>query len=145
MQLLHVLITLPHFVQKKFWSKFLLSFFFSFKKKKNLYLFLWWLEFSLKNMEFSIKFVVSLLLNAFMIYGFYSLGGELYFKSKLRVNFFLSWCEIWLVYLWSCSLRYGFLSYWISLWNIGKDLRKTQVEYVTTKFFSNMRNFCSLK
>ena len=103
------------------------------------------MEFSLKNMEFSINFVISLLLNAFMIYGFYSLGGELYFKSELRVNFFLPWCEIWLVYLWICSLRYGFLSYWISLRNIGKDLRKTQVEYVTTKFFSNMQNFCSSK
>ena len=116
------------------------------KKKKKLYLFLWWLECSLKNMGFSINFVISLLLNAFMIYRFYSLGGELYFKFEFRVNFFfLSWCEIWLVYLWSCSLRYGFLSYWISLRNIGKDLRKTQVDYVTTKFFTNMQNFCSLK
>ena len=60
--------------------------------------------------------------------------------------FFLkSWCEIWLVYLWICSLRYGFLSYWISLRNIGKDLRETQVEYVTTKFFNNKQRFWSLK
>ena len=100
-----------------------------FLKKKKLNLLLWWLEFSLKNLEFSIKNFISLLLNTFMIYGFYSLGGEIYFKSELMVDFFLSWCEIWLVYLWSCSLRYGFLSYWISLRNIGKDLRKTQVKF----------------
>ena len=39
-------------------------------------------------MGFSINFVISLLLNAFMIYRFYSLGGELYFKFEFRVNFF---------------------------------------------------------
>ena len=43
------------------------------------------MEFSLKNMEFSIKFEISLFLNGFMIYVFYSLGEELFSKSKLMV------------------------------------------------------------
>ena len=85
-----------------------------FKYIKKLYLFLWWLQFSLKNLKFSIKNFISLLLNTFMIYGFYSLGGEMYIESEL-MDSFLSWCEIWLVYLWNCNLRNGFLSYLISL------------------------------
>ena len=36
-------------------------------------------------MEFSIKFEISLFLNGFMIYVFYSLGEELFSKSKLMV------------------------------------------------------------
>ena len=52
---------------------------------KKLYLFLWLLEFSLKNMEFSIKFEISLFLYGFMIYVFYSLGEELFSKSELMV------------------------------------------------------------
>ena len=43
------------------------------------------MEFSLKSMEFSIKFEISLFLNGFMIYVFYSLGEELFSKSKLMV------------------------------------------------------------
>ena len=43
------------------------------------------MEFSLKNMEFSIKFEISLFLNGFMIYVFYSLGEELFSKSELMV------------------------------------------------------------
>ena len=43
------------------------------------------MEFSLKNMEFSIKFEISLYLNGFMIYVFYSLGEELFSKSELMV------------------------------------------------------------
>ena len=87
--------------------------FFLIKKKNSICFFDDW-NLVWKTFEFSIKIFISLLLNTSMIYGFYSLGGEIYFKSELMVNF-LSRCEIWLVYLWSCSLRYGFLSYWISL------------------------------
>ena len=36
-------------------------------------------------MEFSIKFEISLFLNGFMIYVFYSLGEELFSKSELMV------------------------------------------------------------
>ena len=106
---LWLILTLPLFVQNYSWSKCLF-----FKYIKKLYLFLWWLQFSLKNLKFSIKNFISLLLNTFMIYGFYSLGGEMYIKSEL-MDSFLSWCEIWLVYLWNCNLRNGFLSYLISL------------------------------
>jgi hypothetical protein len=38
------------------------------------------------------------------------------------------------IYVKGQNLRCGFLSCWISLRNIGNDLRKTQVEYVSTKF-----------
>ena len=80
--------------------------FFKFKKKK-LNLLLWWLEFSLKNLEFSIKKFISLLLNTFMIYGLYSLGGEIYFKSKLMVDFF---------YL---DVKFDLFIYEVAVWDMG--------------------------
>ena len=75
--------------------------------KKKLYLFLWWLEFSLKNLEFSTNFFISLLLNTFMIYGFYSLGGEIYFKSELMVDFFF------------LDVKFDFFIYEVAVWDMG--------------------------
>ena len=76
--------------------------------------------------------------------GFILLGGEMYIKSELVDNI-LSWCEIYFFIYEVAVWEMGFYPIGLVLRNIGKDLRKTQVEYVTTKFFSNMQRFWSLK
>ena len=92
-------------------------------------------------MKFSIKFVISHLLNDLMIYGFYSLGGELCFKSQLIVWSFYQDVKFDMFIYEVANLRYGFLACWISKRNIGNNLRKTQIEYVTTKFSVEWENF----
>ena len=66
------------------------------------------MEFSLKNMEFSIKFEISLFLNGFMIYVFYSLGEELFSKSKLMV-FLLLYNDV----------KFDMFIYQDSVWDMG--------------------------
>ena len=66
------------------------------------------MEFSLKNMEFSIKFVISLFLNGFMIYVFYSLGEELFSKSELMV-FLLLYNDV----------KFDMFIYQDSVWDMG--------------------------
>ena len=66
------------------------------------------MEFSLKNMEFSIKFEISLFLNAFMIYVFYSLGEELFSKSELMV-FLLLYNDV----------KFDMFIYQVSVWDMG--------------------------
>ena len=66
------------------------------------------MEFSLKNMEFSIKFAISLFLNAFMIYVFYSLGEELFSKSELMV-FLLIYNDV----------KFDMSIYQVSVWDMG--------------------------
>ena len=65
-------------------------------------------------MKLSIKYMISLLLNAFMIYRFYSLGGELYFKSQLIVWSFYHDVKFDMFIYEVANLRYGFLVYLIS-------------------------------
>ena len=66
------------------------------------------MEFSLKNMEFSIKFEISLFLNGFMIYVFYSLGEELFSKSELMV-FLLLYNDV----------KFDMFIYQDSVWDMG--------------------------
>ena len=116
-------------------------------KKKKLYLFLWWLEFSLKNLEFSIKFFISLLLNTFMIHGFFfSLGGEIYFKFELMVDFF---------FFFNLDVKYDLFIYEVAVWDMGfyptgpkehwERFEKDPSWICDYKFFNNMQRFWSLK
>ena len=66
------------------------------------------MEFSLKNMEFSIKFAISLFLNAFMIYVFYSLGEVLFSKYELMV-FLLLYNDV----------KFDMFIYQVSVWDMG--------------------------
>ena len=59
-------------------------------------------------MEFSIKFEISLFLNGFMIYVFYSLGEELFSKSKLMV-FLLLYNDV----------KFDMFIYQDSVWDMG--------------------------
>ena len=59
-------------------------------------------------MEFSIKFEISLFLNGFMIYVFYSLGEELFSKSELMV-FLLLYNDV----------KFDMFIYQDSVWDMG--------------------------
>ena len=59
-------------------------------------------------MEFSIKFEISLFLNGFMIYVFYSLGEELFSKSELMV-FLLLYNDV----------KFDMFIYQVSVWDMG--------------------------